>query len=129
VRKQQESLYSQSKSRCLHHRRGAQPGAGLYNEVIKLELARHLGNNRVSMRIPVCDDLTLLNCSIIRNRNRCAVRYFVTLPFAALLVGNGDLTRARHRNEVALVMRHSLDVNQLRVTVRLDLNVIDRRGT
>ena len=53
------------------------------DEVLELELARHLGDNRVSMRIPVRDDLALLDLRAVIDRDRRTVRHLVALTLAA----------------------------------------------
>ena len=49
------------------------------DEVVKLQLTAHFGNNRVGVWIPVCDNLTRLDLIFITYGNSCTVRYLVTL--------------------------------------------------
>ena len=61
-------------------------------EVLEPQFAGNFRYNRVSMRIPGCDNLTLLHFLSISYCNHCAVRHFVALTLSAMFVDDGDFT-------------------------------------
>ena len=90
------------------------------------DLARHLGNDRVGMRIPVGHDLAGLDLVTVADRQHGTVGYLVALAVAALFVLNNKLAGARHRHVVAARVLHQLDVVEAHITGGLDLDTAHR---
>ncbi len=78
------------------------------------------------MRVPVCNDLALLDVSAVLDSNRCTVRNLVALTLAAHLINDRDFTRTRYGNQVAFVVCNCLDVDELGNTPGANFDVADR---
>ena len=79
------------------------------------------------MRIPVRDRLTGRDHIGIVHRDGGAVRNLVALALAAELIHHAQFAGARHRDQVALLMAHGLDVVQANGALGLDLDAVGRR--
>src|SRR5581483_1291791 len=80
------------------------------DEVLELQETRDLGDDRVGMGIPGRADLTRNHGIAFLHRNHRAVRNLVPLALATEVIHHADLTRARHRNQVSLLVLHRLDM-------------------
>src|SRR5690606_28640641 len=97
------------------------------DEVVELQPALHLGDDRVGVRIPGGDHLPGLHRIFVADRDHRAVRDLVALPLAAELVDHGDLAGTGNGNQVAALVADRLDVEQPDRALGLDLHVVDRR--
>ena len=79
------------------------------------------------MRIPVRDRLAGGHEVRVVDRDGRAVRDLVALALAAELVDHAELAGARHRDQMALLVAHGLDVVQADRALRLDLDAVGRR--
>ena len=100
-----------------------------FDEIDKSQRTRNLGDHRVGVRIPTGDQLAALDRVSVTHHEHGTVRQLVTLALAAHLVGDHDLTRTRHRHQVAVGMLHGLDVVQPDSTGVLDLDAVHGRRT
>src|SRR5580692_1924058 len=97
------------------------------DEVLELQEARHFGHDRVGMRIPGRADLARSNHVTFFHVDHGAVRDLVALALAAEIIDHADFTRARHRNQVPLLMLHRLDVVEADEALVAHLNTARRR--
>src|SRR6056297_1899314 len=103
------------------------------DKVLERGLARHLGDDRVRMRIPVGHDLTGRHAVAFANAQHCTVRNLVALALAAVAVDQRKLAGPRNRDQLALGVFDRFQVEQANRTGGLDLDLVDRnrarRGT
>src|SRR5690606_14673849 len=83
-----------------------------------------LGDDRVSVRIPLGHDLTGLDLVAFVNGDHGAVGQLVTLALTAELVSQGQLTGTRYRNQLTVIPNHMLQVMQADGTGALDLDAV-----
>src|SRR5690348_7182722 len=96
------------------------------DEVDVAHPARHLGDDRVGMRIPVRDRLASLDLGTVPGREGRAVGDLVALALTTLDVDQADVAGTRDRNQMALRMLHGLQVVELQRAGGLDGHVVHR---
>ena len=95
--------------------------------VLEFDLALHLGDDRVGVRVPAGNHVPGFNGIAFRHRNDRAVGQLVTLPLPAMAVGNGDFAGSGNGHQFAGGPGHRLQVVQANGTAMLDLDVVDGR--
>ena len=98
------------------------------DEVLELHEARHLGHDRVGMRIPGCDHLACGHRSPFLCGDEGPVGDLVALALAAEVIDHAELARARHRDQVPLLVLHGLDVVEADHATVAHLDGARRRG-
>src|SRR3990167_3321965 len=88
----------------------------------------HFGNDRVGVRVPLSDDGTSVNLVAFLHGNHGTVRQLVTLALTTEVVGDGQLTRAGNRYQVAVQALYVLQVVQANSTAVFNLNTVSCRG-
>src|SRR3569833_3551145 len=106
---------------------GARYGDTL-DEIAEAHAARHLGDDRMGMRIPVSHDLARLNAVAVVDAQHGAVRHLVTFAFETGLVQHRQFTRTRRHYVVAARVLDDLHVVQADAALGLDLHGVHRRG-
>src|SRR5438034_260102 len=81
------------------------------------------------MRVPGGHDLASRYCITFLRRDHGTVRYLVALALAAELVHHADLARARHRDQVPLLVLYGLDVVKPEHTFVADLDAARSSGS
>src|SRR5690606_19416166 len=117
----------------VHHRNVGQTG-----EVVGLALdaealfhagerhhTSHLGDNGVSVGVPLGHDLAGFDLVAVVDGDHRAVGNLVTLSFAAVEIGNRQLAGAGHRYLIVFPL-HQLDVDEAHGTGGLDLDIVHR---
>ena len=110
-----------------HHRNIAQAGKfiGLtldrnaFVHTAELNGSRHFSNNRVSVGIPVGNNVTRCNLRLIPHFNRGTVGYFVALTFPTHMIKNRQFTRTRYRDQGTIGAVHHFNVVEFDHTIEL----------
>src|SRR3569623_657236 len=105
---------------------GARYGDTL-DEIAEAHAARHLGDDRMGMRIPVSHDLARLDAVAVVDAQHGAVRHLVTFAFETGLVQHRQFTRTRHHYVVAARVLDNLHVVQADAALGLDLHRVHCR--
>src|SRR5690606_26961026 len=87
---------------------------------------RHLGDDRVGVRIPGRNDIAGLDRTLVRHLDGRTVGQLVAFFFAASRIGYRQLTGAADRHPGALVFLDDFQVVQTHLTVGLDLDIVLR---
>ncbi|RML80683.1 hypothetical protein ALQ89_06468 [Pseudomonas amygdali pv. tabaci] len=88
----------------------------------------HLGNDWVSVRIPLGHDRTSVDLVAFLHRNHCTVWQLVTLTLATEVISDGQFTGAGYRNQVTVNTLNVLQVVKTDSTAILHLNAVGCRG-
>ena len=67
-------------------------------EILEGDATAHLGDNRVGVRIPTGEQLSLFDFVAVLDAKRCTVGHFVALTFVAVLVNDRQFARAGNRD-------------------------------
>src|SRR6185436_3935917 len=97
-----------------------------FDEVLELDETRHLGHDRVRVRIPGRHDLAGADRIAVADGDDRAVRDLVALALTTEFVDHAELAGARGRDPVTLLVMHRLQVVQTRCALALRFDRVRR---
>src|SRR5690625_3787081 len=100
-----------------------------FDHVDILRLTLDLGDDRVSVRIPLGDDLAGFHCLTVLDRQFSAIGQLVVFTLTTVFVSYRQGTGARYHDQLAVGSLNKLHVVKPYATAMFDLDAIDCRRT
>src|SRR5690554_3721096 len=100
-----------------------------FDHVDILRLTLDLGDDRVSVRIPLGDDLAGFHCLTVLDRQFSAIGQLVVFTLTTVFVSYRQGTGARYHDQLAVGTLNKLHVVKPYATAMFDLDAIDCRRT